>query len=82
MSDPAYTPLSCSVHDELEALAVRHERVRLVFRDPAGAERHVEGTIADIWSEAGAEYLRTDDGTTVRLDRLVEVVSDGARISP
>jgi hypothetical protein len=27
-------------------------------------------TIADIRTEGGAEYLRTGDGTTIRLDRL------------
>jgi Rho-binding antiterminator len=65
-----YTPPSCSFHDELEAHAVRREVVRIDFLDPDGAHRQVVGTIADIWSEDGAEYLRTDDGTTVRLDRL------------
>jgi hypothetical protein len=30
-------------------------------------------TIADIWTEGGAEYLRTGDGTTIRLDRLRRV---------
>jgi transcriptional antiterminator Rof (Rho-off) len=68
-----YTPPSCSVHDELEAHAVRREVVRIEFQDPDGAERAVVGTIADIWSEAGAEYLRTDDGTTIRLDRLRKI---------
>jgi Rho-binding antiterminator len=65
-----YTPPSCSFHDELEAHAVRRDVVRIQFRDPDGADRAVVGTIADIWSEGGAEYLRTGDGTTVRLDRL------------
>jgi Rho-binding antiterminator len=65
-----YTPPSCSFHDELEARAVRREVVRLEFQDPDGVERVVVGTIADVWTEAGAEYLRTAAGTTIRLDRL------------
>jgi Rho-binding antiterminator len=68
-----YTPPSCSFHDELEAHAVRRYVVRIAFQDPDGTAREVVGTIADVWSEAGAEYLRTDDGTTVRLDRLTGV---------
>jgi Rho-binding antiterminator len=65
-----YTPPSCSFHDELEAHALRRELVRIEFHDPDGAERELVGTIADIWAEGGAEYLRTGDGTTIRLDRL------------
>ena len=68
-----YTPPSCSFHDELESHAVRREVVRIEFQDLEGAEHEVVGTIADIWSEAGAEYLRTDDGTTLRLDRVKAV---------
>ncbi len=69
-----YTPIACSLHDELEALAVRREQVRIRFQDADGGEREVAGTIADIRARGGAEHLRMDDGTTIRLDRLKEVV--------
>ena len=81
MTDSDYTPLSCSLHDELEALAVRRERVRIRFRDSEGTEREVHGSIVDVWSEGGAEHLRCDDGTTIRLDRLVEIIGGHTRIS-
>ena len=73
MTAPDYTPLPCDVHDQLEAFAIRREAVRIRFRDPRGVESEVAGIIVDIWAEGGAEYLRTDDGTTIRLDRLGEV---------
>ena len=73
MSEPEYVPLPCAIHDELEAFSVRRETVRISFLDPGGAEREVAGVIVDIWAKAGAEYLRTEDGTTIRLDRLVGV---------
>ena len=72
MSGSDYTPLSCDRHDELEALAVRREAVRIRFRDAEG-EREAAGIIADIWAEGGAEYLRLDGGPVVRLDRLTKV---------
>jgi Rho-binding antiterminator len=65
-----YTPPSCGFHDELEAHAVRRDVVRIEFQDRDGAERTLVDTIADLWAEGGAEYLRTGDGTTIRLDRL------------
>jgi Rho-binding antiterminator len=77
VNSPEYVPLPCDVHDELEAFAVRRETVRIRFRDPEGAEQEIMGTIVDIWSEGGAEYLRIDDGVTIRLDRLREVTRAG-----
>ena len=73
MSSPDYVPLPCHLHDQLEALAVRREAVLIRFRDPRGVQREVAGTIVDIWAEGGAEYLRTQDGPWIRLDRLVTV---------
>jgi hypothetical protein len=73
VSSSEYVPLPCHVHDQLEAFAVRREAVLIRFLDALGVEHDVTGTIADVWAEGGAEYLRTRDGLTIRLDRLVEV---------
>ena len=77
MNAPEYVPLPCDIHDQLEEFAVRREAVRIRFRDPEGAEQEILGTIVDVWAAGGAEYLRTDDGTTIRLDRLSEVARAG-----
>lgn len=77
MNAPEYVPLPCDIHDQLEEFAVCREAVRIRFRDPEGAEREMVGRIVNIWTEGGAEYLRTDDGTTIRLDRLSEVTRVG-----
>lgn len=77
MNAPEYVPLRCDIHDQLEEFAVRREAVRIRFRDPEEAEQEMVGRIVNIWAAGGAEYLRTDDGTTIRLDRRSEVTTVG-----
>jgi len=73
VTDDAYTPIACGLHDELQLLVLRRRPVRLLVRDDVGALRTVEGMATDILSRAGAEWLALEDGTFLRLDRLVEV---------
>jgi len=77
MSD--YRPIDCSVHDRLEAFSVLRTPCRIRWRDASGRERASSGRILDVFARAGAEYLRLDDGTEVRLDRLREVEPDERR---
>lgn len=65
-----YRPIDCGVHDRLESLSVLRTRCRIDFHATDGTTRSVTGRIADIFTHEGAEYLRTDDGTEIRLDRL------------
>lgn len=73
-----YRPIDCSLHDELESLAVRRLAGRIRYRDEAGHEQEVHDRIADIFASEGAEYLRLSSGETIRLDRLLQV-EEGAR---
>ena len=72
-----YRPISCSVHDRLEALAVRSRPCRIRHRTPEGAVESAEGRIVDIFARQGEEFLRMDGGEEIRLDRLVEVEDAG-----
>ncbi len=54
MSDSPYVPVSCALHSELELAALRRRPITLRLRD--GSSRR--GTIADVWTEAGREWLR------------------------
>jgi hypothetical protein len=38
-----------------------------------GGRETVEATIDDPYTEGDGEYVRLGDGTTIRLDRIVEV---------
>lgn len=68
-----YTPIDCGIHDALEDRATRRAPVRLRWRGEDGAERDGTVRIADIFARGGAEYLVTDTGEEIRLDRLISV---------
>jgi len=80
VADLPYHPIDCGFHDELLALATLRRECEVVFLDEQGQESTRRSRIEDVYSRAGAEYLRLADGTTVRLDRLVRV--DGRPLPP
>lgn len=63
-----YVPIACSLHDELEAAAVRRQVVRVAWSDE-GEAREAVGPIRDIAVEDGAEYLVIGEAR-IRLDRI------------
>jgi transcriptional antiterminator Rof (Rho-off) len=74
-----YTPISCSLHDELEARATRRTTAAIEFTGNDGPLHLVRTIIVDVFSRAGVEYLKTFEGTVIRLDALVSV--DGQQYS-
>jgi Rho-binding antiterminator len=68
-----YEPIDCSDHDRLESLATLRQTARIGYRDEEGKPREVEGLIEDIYARDAVEYLRTDDGSEIRLDRIDRV---------
>ncbi|HEX6924680.1 MAG TPA: DUF6665 family protein [Longimicrobiaceae bacterium] len=75
-----YTPISCQVHDRLLALATLHRECTLELESFGGTVETVRGVIEDVYSYQRAEYLRLDNGRTVRLDALLSV--DGEPVPP
>ncbi len=77
----SYRPIACSLHDELESLATRGRECEIRYR-PAEREEEIvtRGRIVDIYARGGAEYLRLDDGSVIRLDRIISV--DGTVFPP
>jgi transcriptional antiterminator Rof (Rho-off) len=67
-----YQPVACGFYDELGLRMMRGTPCRLAFETDDGREA-TETTIDDLYTEGNAEYVRLADGTTVRLDRIVEV---------
>jgi len=70
--EPEYQNLSCSFYDQLEAFAVRRDRCAVRYRTANGTGFLV-GTITDLFSKEGAEYLTIDNSTPIRLDHLIDV---------
>ena len=67
-----YSPLSCGLYDELEALATTGMTVTIqFFIDGVIAEE--SGKIVDIFSRDKAEFLRMANGVEIRLDEIFSV---------
>jgi transcriptional antiterminator Rof (Rho-off) len=69
----AYHPIDCGLHDRLLAIATLRRTVGLRFLDGDGVPVEARDRVVDVFTRDGAEYLRTSEGTEVRLDRLLEV---------
>lgn len=69
----SYQPIDCNYYDRLEAWATMKTICLLVFLDENDVRQEVSGGIADLYTVNKAEYLRMDNGLTVRLDRLLAV---------
>jgi Rho-binding antiterminator len=60
MSQERYEPISCDYHDLLEAAAMHRKRVDLEF-DLEGVTQRERGTVADVFTANGAEFVKFDE---------------------
>lgn len=67
-----YTPISCALHDELEAVATLRKKCDIVY-GTNGNVFEASGVIADLYARDGIEYLCLDGGLEIRLDHLIGV---------
>ena len=73
MPEEPYEPVTCDYHDELEAAAMHKQQVELEF-ELEGVTQREEGTIADVFTADGAEYVRFVTGAgpiDIRLDHII-----------
>lgn len=64
-----YQPVSCSLYDSLELAAIQKKKLRFeVDRD--GSTDEIEAIPIDLFSSEGVEYVRLDNGETLRLDAV------------
>ncbi len=70
-----YRPVSCAVHTELEAAAVRGETVEVRVIGDADATTTWRGRVLDVYTQDGAEYLALStpggEQLTLRLDQVL-----------
>jgi len=69
----AYTPINCSYYDQLEAWAVKRDWVNVTYLNDAGEFQIVRGVIKDLVTRNHQEFMLLSDGTSLRLDRLIEI---------
>lgn len=74
-----YQPISCNFYDHLEAKATLRKRVLIRYRNEDEAITAVEAVIKDFYVKEKVEFMVLDNGSTIRLDHLVDV--DGEVLS-
>jgi Rho-binding antiterminator len=75
MTEQPYQPVSCDYHDELEAAAMHKQEVELEF-DLDGVIQRERGTIADVYTANGAEFVRfvaAAGPVDIRLDHIISL---------
>ena len=75
MDEERYEPVSCDYHDQLEEAAMHKKDVELEF-DLEGVAQRDRGTIADVFTSQGAEYVRfvsSRGPLEIRLDRIISM---------
>ena len=73
MAEKDYEPVSCDYHDQLEAAATRRAEVALEF-ERNGVRQRQRGTIRDVFTREGQEFLDLEGGggkITLRLDEIL-----------
>lgn len=71
--DDTYILVSCDFHDRLEAWATLRQICQIVYRNATNESIEVQSRIVDIYAAKGADFLKLEDGTEIRLDRIVSV---------
>lgn len=72
MSTP-YHPIACDYHSELELWCLHKTRCTIVAHDEAGQTQTLQAVIRDIVTRDKQEFVLLDDGSAIRLDRLISV---------
>ncbi|NJP09091.1 MAG: hypothetical protein HC866_06065 [Leptolyngbyaceae cyanobacterium RU_5_1] len=68
-----YVLVSCDFHDQLESLATLRQECRIVYRNAADKLVELDGRIVDVYAANKADFLKLNDGTEIRLDRIESV---------
>lgn len=74
MSD--YRPIDCALHSDYERLAMAQVKVQVRWRDHEGRSYKTTGTVSDVVTRRGEEFLlvRAEaDLLEIRLDRIESV---------
>jgi len=75
MTEERYEPVSCDYHDVLEEAAMHKRRVELEFELDGLTQREI-GTIADVYSSNGAEFVKfvaPEGPVEIRLDHIISM---------
>ncbi len=67
-----YTPISCHFYDELEAIAVKKIKVKIIYIQEE-KEIEIEDFIIDFKNFNKEEFLVLSSGQYIRLDKIIKI---------
>jgi Rho-binding antiterminator len=68
-----YRLVACDFYDLLESLATLKQDCQIVYQRPSGEQVETQARIVDVYAANKADFLKLNDGTEIRLDRLLSV---------
>ncbi|HAS45615.1 MAG TPA: hypothetical protein DCS93_34345 [Microscillaceae bacterium] len=68
-----YQPINCSLYDYLEAWAVKQTDCDVLYLNEQNEEARFTKKIKDLRVKNKVEYVEWNDGSTMRLDQLIEI---------
>ena len=75
MTADRYQPISCDYHDQLEEAALHRKQIELEF-ELEGVPQKERGTIADVFTRQGAEFVKfvaPSGALEIRLDQIISM---------
>jgi len=67
----SYTPIDCNKYDHFEIAAMRRQVIKVIFKDYPSP---YSGKIKTLTIDQKVEYLITNDGYKIRLDRIAQLL--------
>lgn len=67
-----YKPISCSLYDRIESLAVLKKSIRIIFINDDKTEEIIDGQIKNVFSRDNAEFLLINN-SEIRLDQIKSI---------
>lgn len=71
-----YKRISCDLYDQLEIFATYKTKVRIKYVEPDTTQKEETCIIKTLETKDKSEYLITDKGTRIRLDRIVSMTEE------
>ena len=68
-----YKPIDEDILGELEVLAALKKQCLIKFEAENGGTPEIRARITGIYAVGGEQYLRTEGGLSIRLDKLIQV---------
>lgn len=67
-----YVPIACHFYDELEALAVKRVKSKIVYSEDY-IQKEIEDFIVDFKTLNKEEFMLLQSGLQIRLDKIISV---------